>query len=180
MPLDIRKITRKCLLVPGSGVSWQWLVNDRQMAGISIRVDWRCMVLSYCMNSTGEVVEQRVQTQKYHLATWAGSASGLPAHCAVNMWRCSTRRADTSPAASLAGWATPQKEGAGDRASSKADKLRKRLGWQAGILHDGGGVPKGIHWTSYQVLKSQHDVLAQVSFHDIGRKLSFLHKLLQT
>lgn len=29
MPLDIRKITRKGLLVPGNGFSWQWVVNDR-------------------------------------------------------------------------------------------------------------------------------------------------------
>ena len=63
MPLDIRKITRKGLLVPGNGFSWQWLVNDRQVAGISIRVDFESMVLSYRMKSTGEVVGQRVQTQ---------------------------------------------------------------------------------------------------------------------
>jgi hypothetical protein len=64
MPLDIRKITRKGLLVPGSSFSWQWLVNDRQVAGISIRVDYdHGLVLSYRMKSTGEVVEQRVQTQ---------------------------------------------------------------------------------------------------------------------
>jgi hypothetical protein len=57
MPLDIRKITRKGLLVPGSSFSWQWLVNDRQVAGISIRVDFnQGMVLSYRMKSTGEVV----------------------------------------------------------------------------------------------------------------------------
>ena len=68
--------------------------------------------------------------------------------------------------------------GAGDRASSRADKLRKRLGWEAGILNGDGGKPKGMHWKTYQRIKSQHDALVQVSFHDIGRKLGFLHKLL--
>ena len=64
MPLDIRKIMRKGLLMPGSRFSWQWLVNDRQVAGISIRVDFdHGMLLSYRIKSTGEVVEQRVQTQ---------------------------------------------------------------------------------------------------------------------
>ena len=64
MPLDIRKIAREGLMVPGSSFSWQWLVNDRQVAGISIRVDFNHgMVLSYRMKSTGEVVEQRLQTQ---------------------------------------------------------------------------------------------------------------------
>jgi hypothetical protein len=76
------------------------------------------------------------------------------------------------------GYAT-QKEGAGDRACTKADKLRKRLGWRAGILNGDGGKPKGMHWATYQRLKSNHDALLQISFRDIGRKLGFLHQLLE-
>ena len=34
-------------------------------------------------------------------------------------------------------------------------------------------------WETYQRLKSRHDVLVQVSLHDIARKLGFLHKLLE-
>lgn len=180
MPLDIRKITRKGLLVPGSSFSWQWLVNDRQVAGISIRVDFnQGMVLSYRMKSTGEVVEQRVQTQT------------SPCHLGGRRhWftcpRCSKRVAVLyAPGRYFScrqcgglGYAT-QKEGAGDRASTKADKLRKRMGWEAGILNGDGGKPKGMHWKTYQRLKSHHDALVQVSFHDIGRKLGFLHKLLE-
>ena len=64
MPLDIRKFTRKGLLVPGNSFSWQWLVNDRKVAGIDVRVEFNTeVVLSWRMKSTGEVVEQRVQTQ---------------------------------------------------------------------------------------------------------------------
>lgn len=75
------------------------------------------------------------------------------------------------------GYAT-QKEGAGERASTKADKIRKRLGREAGILNGTGDKPKGMHWTTYQRLKSHHDTLVQVSFQDIQRKLGFLSKLL--
>ena len=63
MPLHIRKITRKGLLVPGSSFSWQWTANDRQVAAISVRFDCQSLVLSYRMKSTGEVVEQLVLTQ---------------------------------------------------------------------------------------------------------------------
>jgi len=178
MPLDIRKITRKGLLVPGNSFSWQWLANARQVAGIGIRVDLQSMVLSYRMKSTGEVVEQRVQTQT------------SPCHLGGQRhWftcpRCSKRVAVLyAPGRYFAcrgcgglGYPT-QKEGAGDRASSRADKLRKLLGWQAGILNGNGGKPKGMHWVTYQRLKAEHDRLVQISFHDIGRKLGFLHKLL--
>lgn len=110
MPLDIRKIVRKGLLVPSISFSWQWTVNDQKVAGISIRVDFsHGMVLSYRLKSAGEVVEQRVQTQPQP-ATWAGSALGLPAHSAVNGWRCYTHRAGTSPAANVVGWAMPRRK----------------------------------------------------------------------
>ena len=179
MPLDVRKITRKGLLRAGMSFSWQWLVNDRQVAGISIRVNFdHGMVLSYRMKSTGEVVEQRVQTQT------------SPCHLGGNRhWftcpLCSKRVAVLyAPGRYFAcrqcgglGYAT-QKESAGDRASTKADKLRKRLGWQIGILNGDGAKPKGMHWETYQRLKSNHDALVQVSFDDIGRKLSFLNELL--
>ena len=180
MPLDIRKITRKGLLVPGNCFSWQWLVNDRQVAGISIRVDFlESMLLSYHLKSTGEVVEQRVQTQT------------SPCHLGGQRhWftcpRCSKRVAVLyAPGRYFAcrqcgglGYAT-QREGAGDRASTRADKIRKRLGWEAGILNGDGGKPKGMHWKTYQQLKSHHDALVQVSFQDIGRKLGYLPRLLE-
>lgn len=178
MPMDIRKIARKGLMVPGNSFSWKWLVNDRQVAGISVRVDFnQGMALSYRLKSTGEVVEQRVQTQ-----TSPCNLGGL------RHWftcpRCNKRVAVLyAPGRYFAcrqraglGYAT-QKEGAGDRATTRADKLRKRLGWEAGILNGSGGKPKGMHWKTYQQLKSRHDALVQVSLHDIGRKLGFLHKL---
>lgn len=63
-PADIRKITRKGLLVPDNGLSWQWTVNDRQVTSVTIRVDFnQGMALSYRLKNTGEVVEQLVQTQ---------------------------------------------------------------------------------------------------------------------
>ena len=181
MPLDIRKLARAGVLMPGLSFSWPWLVNNRQEAGISIRVDLHrySMVLAYRVKSTGELVEQRVHTQS--------SACHLGGE---RRWftcpRCSKRVAVLyAPGKYFAcrkcyglGYAT-QKEGVGDRASTKADKLRKRMGWEAGILNGDGSKPKGMHWKTYQQLKSRHDAFVQVSLHDIGRKLGFLHKLLE-
>ena len=63
MPLDIRKLTRKGLLVPGNSLSYKWSVNDQQVAGISIRVEFNYgLMLSYRVKSTGEVVEPLVLT----------------------------------------------------------------------------------------------------------------------
>lgn len=178
MPLDIRKITRKGLLVPGSSLGWQWTVNDRPVASIRIWVDRESLVLSYRMKSTGEVVEQRVQMQT------------TPCHLGGQRhWftcpRCSKRVAVLyAPGRYFAcrqcgalGYAT-QKEGAGDRAATRADKLRKRLGWEAGILNGPGGKPKGMHWETFLRLKSQHDALVQITLQDMARQFGFLQKLM--
>ena len=178
MPLDIRRIARSGLLIPGRSFGWQWTVNDRPVASIRIRVDWESLVLSYRMKSTGEVVEQRVQTQT------------TPCHLGGQRhWfacpRCSKRVAVLyAPGRYFAcrqcgglGYAT-QKEGAGDRAATRADKLRKRLGWEAGILNGDGGKPKGMHWNTFLRLKSQHDALVQISLQDMARRFGFLQKLL--
>ena len=179
MPLDIRKITRKGLLVPGNSFSWQWLVCKREVASINIQVDLQSVMLSYRVKSADELVEQRVQTQT--------SPCNLGGQ---RQWftcpRCSKRVAvlyapDRYFACRLCGglgYAT-QKEGVGDRAMTKADRLRKRLGWPAGIAHGDGGKPKGMHWETFWQLKSRHDALVQVCLYDISRKLGFLHKLLK-
>ena len=60
MPLDLRKITRKGLLVPGNSFSWQWLVCKREVASINIQVDLQSVMLSFRMKSTDKLVEQRV------------------------------------------------------------------------------------------------------------------------
>ena len=179
-PLDIRKLTRKGLLVPGNSFSWQWTVSDQKVAGINIRVDsHEGVVLSYRRKSTGEEVEQQVQTQT------------SPCHLGgERRWftcpRCSKRVAVLyAPGRTFAcrqccglGYAT-QKEGVGDRASTKVNKLRKRLGWVTGILKDTGGKPKGMHWTTYWRLKGHHETLMQISLEDMGRKLEILNKMLE-
>ena len=179
MPLDIRKIARKGLLRAGRSFSWQWLVNDQPVAGINIRVDSRLyVVLSWRVRSTGEVVEQRVQTHS------------TPCHLGGQRYwftcpRCSKRVAVLyAPGKYFACrkcgelvYAT-QKQGAGDRASTHAEKLRQRLGWEAGILNCDGRKPKGMHLKTYQRLTHHHDALVQFSLDDIDRKLDILYKLM--
>ena len=178
MPLDIRKIARKGLLAPGNSFSWQWTVNDREVASIRVRADCQSLVLSYRMKSTGEVVEQRVQTQTTpcHLGGQRHWFTCPPCSKRVAVLYAPGRYFACRHCYGL-GYAT-QKEGAGDRASTRAGKLRKRLGWEAGILNGQGGKPKGMHWKTYLRLKSNHDALMQISLQDMARQLGFLQKLL--
>jgi hypothetical protein len=50
-----------------------------------------------------------------------------------------------------------QREDASDRAGRRADKIRDRLGWDAGILNGPGSKPKGMHWRTFERLVQEHD-----------------------
>ena len=48
-----------------------------------------------------------------------------------------------------------------DRLFSRADAIRQRLGWQSGIAYGNQGRPKGMHFTTYYRLVTEHDRIVQ-------------------
>jgi hypothetical protein len=179
MPLDIRKLSRKGLLTPGNCFSWQWLINDQPVSGLSIRVGYNELTLSYRKRSTGEIVEQRVLVETTP-CRFGGTRPWFTCPQCRRRVAVVYARGRYFACRKCCDLAYPtQNEGVGSRASTKADKIRKRLGWPVGVLNPAGGKPKGMHWKTFDRLRLQHDVLSQVSFHDIGRKLGFLHRLLE-
>lgn len=48
-----------------------------------------------------------------------------------------------------------------DRLFNRADAIRQRLGWQSGIAYGNQGRPKGMHFTTYYRLVTEHDRLVQ-------------------
>ncbi len=181
--LDIRKIQRAGLLVPGRSFVWQWSRGGNQIASINLRTDTDWVTLDYRTRSHGG----EWQDMNYPVrltwtpcnyggqrAWWLCPAVGCGRRVAVlyggSVYACRHCHKLTY---------STQREQAHDRAGSRADRIRARLGWPAGILNPVAGKPKGMHWKTFDRLRLQHDALTQVSFHDIGRKLGFLHRLLE-
>jgi hypothetical protein len=53
-----------------------------------------------------------------------------------------------------------QNDSAGDQARRRAEAIRARLGWPAGLTNPCGGKPKGMHWKTYWRLRDEYaDVL---------------------
>lgn len=50
-----------------------------------------------------------------------------------------------------------QREAPHDRAARRADKLRKRLCWELGILNGDGCKPKGMYWQTFDRLTASHN-----------------------
>ena len=71
-----------------------------------------------------------------------------------------------------------QRETADDRAMRRADTIRRRLGWDAGIANLKGGKPKGMHWRTFERLNARHDAFAEASFIGISQKLGIVNQRL--
>jgi hypothetical protein len=61
-----------------------------------------------------------------------------------------------------------------DSASRQANKLRRKLGWPAGILNDIGGRPKGMHRRTYLRLLNEHARRSELALGYLGQSLDRL------
>jgi hypothetical protein len=71
-----------------------------------------------------------------------------------------------------------QREAADDRAMRRADNIRERLGWQAGIANPRGGKPKGMHWRTFERLTAEHDAFVGVSLAGMAARLGLIKRRL--
>ena len=177
LALEIKKLTRLKLLVPEKRQFWHWPVTDRAVRNLSVKVEPGGMMVFCHLKDSDQVIQQWVGTQT--------TPCTLGGH---RYWftcpRCDRRvailyRVNKDFACRychVLAYAC-QKEGAGDRAIRRADKIRERLKWVPGIAHGPGDKPYGMHWKTFRRLKSEHDVLVMVGCRDIARRLGFLHRL---
>ena len=161
--LDIRKIARAGRLTPGQSFGWQWTCKGKKIASISMRTDTDRVTLDYRTRDRGG----EWQTMNYPVRlSWTPCTYGGQRA----WWHCPAVDCGRRVAVLYGGKIyacrhchqlayRTQREQAHDRAGSKADKLRDRLGWQAGILNGNGVKPKGMHWRTFDRLEAQHDAL---------------------
>jgi hypothetical protein len=64
-----------------------------------------------------------------------------------------------------------QREGDDDRAARRANRIRKRLGWEAGIFNAPGIKPKGMHWSTFLRLVAEHDHWVAIALMGLQRRL---------
>lgn len=181
LPLDIRRLQRAGVLTPGRAFSWQWTVNDRVRASIQVRVESWQVELAYSYTREGqpaELVRQAVMLETTP-CTLGGSR---PWFCCPT---CARRVAVIYGVGRLFACRrckgltyASQAEDDGDRAARRADLIRKRLGWPAGIFNPVGGKPAGMHWSTFRKLTTEYDRILGVSLHGIAKKLGFLERLL--
>lgn len=67
-----------------------------------------------------------------------------------------------------------QSETGGDRTLRRAGKLRRRLGWEPGIINPRGGKPRGMHWQTYYQLQGRYHTEEIKALENLGASLTRL------
>ena len=172
--LDIRKIARAGRLTPGQSFGWQWTCNGEKIAAINMKTETDRVMLDYRTRDRGG--EWQAMNYPVRLSWTPCTYGGQRA-----WWLCPAAGCGRRVAVLYGGKVyacrhchqlayRTQREQPHDRAGSKADKLRDRLQWDAGILNSNGGKPKGMHWATFERLEAQHDVLVNQKFAGIMAK----------
>jgi hypothetical protein len=172
--LDIRRLQRDGLLTPGRAFGWNWLRNGETVASINIRTEADRVILNYRSRSNGgewQAVEYPVYLEwtGLHFGGWRAwflcPARGCGQRMAIlyggSIFAC--RHGHKLAYAS-------QRETADDRAIRRADNIRRRLGWEPGILNGNGNKPKGMHWRTYERLRAEHNAFVDASLMGLARR----------
>ena len=179
-PLDIRKLQRAGLLTPGRAIGWHWKINGKEVSSILIRSEADRVILNYRNRSNGgewQPMEYPVYLEwtPCHLggqrawflcpakgcgrrvAVLFGGSIFACRHCHKLAYQC-------------------QRETDYERAMRRANTIRRRLGWDAGIFNPEGGKPKWMHWRTFERLKSEYDAFTIASWGGIALQLGLMNR----
>lgn len=180
--LDIRKLQRDGLLTAGRAFGWHWTRNGEEVASIQMRTEVDRVILNYRSRSNGadwQPMEYPVYLE------WTGCNLG-----GRRAWFLCPARGCGRRVAILFGGSIfacrhchklaykCQRETDDDRAMRRADTIRRRLGWGAGIANPEGGKPKGMHWRTFERLKAKYAAFAKASWMGTAKRLGLMNRQL--
>jgi len=172
--LDIRKLQREGLLKPGRIFSRQWKSGNKTMATVNVHTKINKITLSYKQRSNGNEWKD-VSYTVWLDWTW----------CNYGDWRawflcpgCGRRVAILYCGAVFACRHcyklaySCQRETSLDRVARRANRIRRRLCWEEGILNLPDGKPKGMHWNTFERLTHQHNRFLGASLDGMSQQLN--------
>jgi len=176
--LDVRRLHRAGVLVPGRRCGWQWMRRGEKIADIGIEAGESFIRLRYSATSGGERKSYDYTVMLSRTGcTYGGARPWFLCPC------CGRRVAILYGGAMFACRRCyrlayeVQREDDMDRIARRADAIRDRLGWEAGILNPDGWKPKGMHWRTFWRLKAEHDRLKGGALGAWAKRLGMLDSI---
>jgi hypothetical protein len=175
--IDVRRWKRDGLLTPHQSFGWQWSRHGEVVASIRVRTEPNRVILTYRQRIGAE--EWKDESYPVYLDWTACHLGGERPWFLCPASGCGQRVAILYGGSIFAcrhcyQLAYPsQREAYYDRAARKADRIRKKLGWEPGILNPKGWLkPKGMHWSTFEQLNKEHDAFVQISLNGIANHLN--------
>ena len=178
--LDVRRLQRNGLLAPGRSFGWNWTRDGETVASIQVRAETDRVILNYRHKSGGS--DWQPMDYPVRLAWTDCTLGGRRAWLLCPARGCGRRVAllyiggsgifacrHCYKLAYASQWETTD-----DRAARRADRIRDRLGWEAGILNGEGDKPKGMHWRTFERLHAEHNDFVNASLAGMMRKFGRL------
>lgn len=173
--LDVRLLQRKKWLTPGRTIGLTWLSGEKKKLSVQMQAAEDHVTLTYhAQRNDGDW-----ETMEYPVyLEWTACHLG-----GQRAWfRCPVRGCGRRVAILFGGQVfacrhchnlayQSQREKCGDRAMWRANSIRARLGWGAGIANSEGCKPKGMHWRTFNRLIAQYAAFANRSWASIGERL---------
>lgn len=173
--LDVRALQRAGFLRPGHFGSWGWHRGDELRASIQTEASDRNIRLRYSTCRNGEAQHHDYAVSLVRTAcNYGGQRPWFVCPCCGqrvailyigSVFACRRCYRLTYPV---------QRESESDRAIRRAETIRSRLGWEAGIANPRGGKLKGMHWSTYFRLSADHERQVGVALNGIVRNLGGL------
>lgn len=172
--LDVRCLARSGYLKPGKAFGWHWRSNGETVASIHLEMEVGQVWLRYGQRERGGEWENMRYPVKLDMT--ACHMGGVRV-----WWRCPVAGCGRRVAVLYGGRMYAcrhchrlayrcQREVDYDRAARRADTLRDRLGWSAGMLTGSGDKPKGMHWSTFERLCAEHDAHVNRSLGGVARR----------
>ena len=177
--LDIRKIARAGLLVPGGTLTWQWSRGGNVTASIGGIVDSTTSVTLHYRTRKhgGEWQDKRYQVAvSWTACNYGGTRPWWLCPCCGRrvavLWGGSTYACRQCQRLTY----KSQKETPSSAVYRRADNLRAQLGWVPGVIHGAGRKPKGMHWQTFWRLLAIYDDHEQQTLAGMAVKIGLINR----
>jgi hypothetical protein len=176
--IDVRFMRRYGYLRPGAFFTLRWSRNGVQTGSIQGRTTWNSIVLSYLHQPFGSDQWQRKE-QAVELVRTPCNYGGQRTWFLCPVGGCG-RRVGVLYSGSIFACRhchqlvyQSQREQSHDRALRRAQAIRMKLGGSANMLEPFPDIPKGMHWRTYERLRSEHDRADAVHIGGLARLLGW-------
>lgn len=176
--LDVRTLKRQDALIPDQQFEWQWFRRQQEIARVLITSVQDGLRVSPALPEESATTDPTFITLEWTPCHLGGERPWFI--CPECGRRCALLY--LNPHLACRGCHqlvyACQRETDYARLIRRTNKLRRRLGWEPGILNDDGGKPAGLHWQTYYKLMRQQQHYQMLALCELGGRVQSVQNAL--